>query len=75
MNSKAKRATKAGASRPKQAKRSAADSRTREEMIAEAAYFRAARRNFDGDDCLGDWLQAEQEIDELLRRQSTEDSK
>jgi uncharacterized protein YfcZ (UPF0381/DUF406 family) len=32
-------------------------------MIAEAAYFRAERRGFQGGDPLDDWLQAEAEVD------------
>jgi hypothetical protein len=35
----------------------------RDRMIAEAAYFRAERRGFQGGDPLDDWLQAEAEID------------
>jgi hypothetical protein len=35
----------------------------RERMIAEAAYFRAKQRGFQGGDPLDDWLQAEAEID------------
>ena len=31
-------------------------------MIAEAAYYRAAQRNFDGGDPVQDWLAAEVEI-------------
>lgn len=34
----------------------------REQMIAEAAYFRAERRGFEGGDPLTDWLEAEAEI-------------
>jgi hypothetical protein len=37
----------------------------REHMIAEAAYFRAERRGFQGGDPLDDWLQAEAEIDRI----------
>lgn len=37
----------------------------RERMIAEAAYFRAQQRGFQGGDPLDDWLQAEAEIDRL----------
>ncbi|HEY8521933.1 MAG TPA: DUF2934 domain-containing protein [Gammaproteobacteria bacterium] len=42
----------------------------RRQMIAEAAYFRAQRRGFGGDegDALRDWLEAEREVDEQLRR-------
>jgi ABC-type transporter Mla subunit MlaD len=34
-------------------------------MIAEAAYFRAEHRGFQGGDPLDDWLQAEAEIDRM----------
>lgn len=36
----------------------------RGQMIAEAAYFRAEQRGFMPGDELGDWLQAEAEVDE-----------
>jgi hypothetical protein len=36
-------------------------------MIAEAAYFRAERRGFDGDQ-VADWIAAEREVDAELRR-------
>lgn len=37
------------------------------QMVAQAAYFRAERRGFaPGGEC-DDWVQAEREIDELLR--------
>jgi hypothetical protein len=39
----------------------------RQRMIAEAAYFRAQRRGFQGGNPLEDWLAAEAEIDCLLR--------
>lgn len=42
------------------------DSDVRRQMIAEAAYYRAERRGFDGDGDLDDWLAAESEIDRLL---------
>lgn len=35
----------------------------REQMIAEAAYFKALNRDFQGDYCVEDWLEAEAEID------------
>jgi hypothetical protein len=35
-------------------------------MIAEAAYFRAERRNFVGGREMDDWLAAEEEIDSLI---------
>jgi hypothetical protein len=37
-------------------------------MIAEAAYFRAEQRGFEGGDPDEDWYQAEREIDQLLAR-------
>lgn len=38
----------------------------RQRMIAEAAYFRAMQRGFNGGDPVDDWLVAEREIDRLL---------
>jgi hypothetical protein len=35
-------------------------------MIAEAAYFRAERRNFDAGHALDDWLLAEQEVRRII---------
>ena len=40
----------------------------RRQMIAEAAYFRAARRGFSAGDSVADWLEAEAEINERLRK-------
>ncbi len=39
----------------------------RRQMIAEAAYFRAEKRGFDGGDQLRDWCEAEAEVDARLR--------
>lgn len=39
-------------------------------MISEAAFFRAERSGFHSDP-LGDWLEAEAEIDALLQRAQT----
>jgi len=39
----------------------------RRQMIAEAAYFRAEKRGFDGGDSLQDWCEAEAEVDARLR--------
>lgn len=39
----------------------------RQQMIATAAYFRAERRGFNGGDPVMDWLNAEVEIDSMLR--------
>lgn len=41
---------------------------TRRRMIAEEAYLLAERRGFERGDPLDDWLQAEREVDERLRR-------
>ena len=38
----------------------------RRRMIAEAAYYRALARNFQGGDPTQDWLEAEREVDRLL---------
>jgi phosphoenolpyruvate-protein kinase (PTS system EI component) len=40
----------------------------RRKMIAEAAYFRAAKRGFDGGDATADWIEAEAEVNERLRQ-------
>lgn len=40
----------------------------RHEMIATAAYLRAEQRGFCGGDSLDDWLAAESEVDQRLRR-------
>jgi len=40
----------------------------RESMIAEAAYYLAERRGFDGGDPVADWLEAEAEIDAIIDR-------
>ena len=47
---------------------SAISSQDRRRMIAEAAYFHAERRGFEGGDPDGDWYQAEREIDRLLAK-------
>lgn len=39
---------------------------SREQMITEAAYYRAERRNFAGGREMEDWLAAEEEIDSLI---------
>lgn len=40
----------------------------RRQMIAEAAYFKAERRGFNGGDVVRDWCEAEAEVDARLRR-------
>lgn len=42
-------------------------------MIAEAAYYRAERRGFQGGDPVTDWLEAEAEIEAMLRGASEPD--
>ena len=44
----------------------AVSSNERQRMIAEAAYFRAMQRGFNGGDPVDDWLVAEREINRLL---------
>lgn len=39
----------------------------REHMIAEAAYYMAEHRHFQGGDPMRDWLQAQKEIDSKLK--------
>ena len=43
----------------------------REEMIAEAAYYRAQSRGFEGDEHLRDWFEAEKIVDEMLHKATT----
>lgn len=43
----------------------------RERMIAEAAYYKAEGRGFNGGDPLQDWLDAESEIDRILDHKKT----
>lgn len=45
----------------------------RRQMIAEAAYFRAQRRGFSPSDSVADWIEAEAEVDERLRRSEQAD--
>jgi hypothetical protein len=40
----------------------------RRQMVAEAAYFRAERRGFNGGDTVRDWCEAEAEVDARLRQ-------
>ena len=40
----------------------------REQMIAVAAYFRAQQRGFMPENELSDWLEAEAQVEEMLRR-------
>jgi hypothetical protein len=40
-------------------------------MIAEAAYYHAERRGFQGSDPIADWMEAEKEIEALLCRAPT----
>lgn len=42
----------------------------REQMVRDAAYLRAEKRNFVGDSQEEDWLLAEQEVDALLAKQN-----
>ena len=38
----------------------------RRQLIAQAAYFRALSRGFEGGDPVADWLEAEQEVDQAI---------
>jgi hypothetical protein len=44
-------------------------------MIAEAAYYRALQRGFEGGSAADDWLVAEREIDQRLLSRPTEQSR
>jgi hypothetical protein len=44
----------------------------RRQMIAEAAYFRAEKRGFTGGEERRDWLEAEVEVDQRLRKHEIE---
>jgi hypothetical protein len=46
---------------------SVSDADVRRRMIAEAAYFRAEARGFQAGDAVRDWLEAEVEVDAVLR--------
>ena len=43
-------------------------SEEKQHMIETAAYYRAQKRGFSGGDPVADWLEAEKEIEDLLRR-------
>ncbi len=60
--------TKAKTGRKPARKKTAVDATAREQMIAEAAYYRAENRAFEAGDELQDWLQAESEVDHRLGR-------
>jgi len=57
----------AAAPRPDPAPQPPPPRKTRGEMIAEAAYYRAQRRGFAPGDPVADWLEAEREIDAILQ--------
>jgi hypothetical protein len=61
-----RRARAPGPQRRATAKAVRIGSRDREQMIAEAAYYRAERRNFAGGREMDDWLAVEEEIDSLI---------
>ena len=70
--SKSKRTTPKRAAKTTKSKLNKSDvvaSKYREQMIAEAAYFKALNRNFQGDYCVEDWLEAEKDIDTSLIHQ------
>jgi hypothetical protein len=53
---------------PKATKATQVSAEERWRMIAEAAYFRAEKRGFSGGDPADDWVQAEKQIDALLKK-------
>jgi hypothetical protein len=57
--------------RPRESPRqiAAASREDRQSIIAEAAYYRAERRGFQGGKTIEDWLAAEKEIDEKLAKE------
>jgi len=60
-------ATRTRAASPRRWRKAAAvTAEQREQMIAEAAYYIAEHRNFQGGDPGQDWLQAEADIDRSL---------
>lgn len=61
-----KEMTRSTASAARKAGPPATDPQTRHEMIAQAAYFHAERRGFADGGELGDWLEAEGEIERAL---------
>jgi len=46
----------------------------RKQMIKDAAYFKALNREFEGDSCIEDWLEAEEEIDAAMDYEYQDDS-
>lgn len=58
----------------KSTKRAVVDPKLRKQMIEEAAYFKALNRDFQGDYCVEDWLEAETEVDEYLENDYDEHS-
>ncbi len=66
-----KKAAKTTATKSKvtSSKKSAISDEQRYKMIAEAAYYRAEKRGFDGGDSLHDWHEASKEIDKSLHLQ------
>lgn len=66
---KTKSATRSGGGSPRSlgvVESGAGDDCPREQMIAEAAYFRAERRGFSPGNEMSDWLEAEADVEALL---------
>jgi hypothetical protein len=57
---------RAATARPRAKKGSGVTAQERSRLIAEAAYFKAEQRGFAEGGELGDWIEAEAEIDALL---------
>jgi len=63
-----KKTSQARSAKPAPIPETAISSQDRRRMIAEAAYFHAERRGFEGGNPDEDWYQAELEIDRLLAK-------
>jgi hypothetical protein len=61
--------TTAANSKTTRSKKPTISDEQRYQMIAEAAYYRAEKRGFDGGDTLLDWNEASKEIDRSLNLQ------
>lgn len=58
----------APAATPKPAAASPAAANAKLQMIAEAAYYIAEKRGFQGGDAVQDWLTAEAQIEQLIKK-------
>lgn len=68
--SRSARSSKPGSTTTRRKQRNPVSAEQRRHMIAEAANYRVEQRGFVGGDVVADWLAAEAEIDERLRKTS-----